>query len=98
MTSASSTVGLAEDQAYLTHHFACSLCCAAGISGGKQNRCPTGQQLWEAYNQAARAAMKRQEKANGNIQHSRNGVERSHVDSRSTHYHSGARNRSNGLP
>ena len=53
MKTSASTVGLAEDRAYLNHHFSCPLCCAAGISGGKQARCTDGQALWDAYNQAA---------------------------------------------
>ena len=53
MTSAS-TVGLPEDKAYIAHHFNCPTCCAAGLSGGKQQRCPDGLLLWDAYNQAAR--------------------------------------------
>ena len=54
MTTATSasTVGLPEDKAYITRHFNCATCCAAGLSGGKQERCSDGQQLWEAYLQA----------------------------------------------
>ena len=54
MTSAS-TVGLPEDKAYIAHHFNCPTCCAAGLSGGKQARCPAGQRLWDLYLQAFQA-------------------------------------------
>lgn len=52
MATSASTVDLPEDKAYITHHFNCATCCAAGLSGGKQERCSDGQQLWEAYLQA----------------------------------------------
>jgi len=52
MAASASTVGLPEDKAYIAHHFNCPTCCAAGLSGGKQARCPDGLQLWEAYLQA----------------------------------------------
>lgn len=52
MATSASTVGLPEDKAYITHHFNCATCCAAGLSGGKQERCTGGLQLWETYLQA----------------------------------------------
>ena len=55
MTTSASTVGLPEDKAYLSHHFACPQCCAAGLSGGKQARCADGLQLWNLYLRAAAA-------------------------------------------
>ena len=55
-----STVGLPEDKAYIAHHFNCPTCCAAGLSGGKQQRCPNGLQLWEVYNQAVRPKQDKQ--------------------------------------
>lgn len=42
MATSASTVGLPEDKAYITHHFNCATCCAAGLSGGKQERCSDG--------------------------------------------------------
>ena len=47
-----STVGIPEDQAYLTHHFACPTCCAAGRTPGHTPRCPRGLELWAAYEAA----------------------------------------------
>lgn len=54
MTTATSasTVGLPEDKAYITHHFSCPQCCAAGLSGGKQARCTEGLRLWNLYQRA----------------------------------------------
>lgn len=52
MAISASTVGLPEDKAYITHHFNCPTCCAAGLSGGKQARCSDGLLLWETYLQA----------------------------------------------
>ena len=49
MTASASTVGLPEDKAYLNHHFNCPYCISAGTTPGKQERCPEGQQLWQAY-------------------------------------------------
>lgn len=54
MTTSASTVGLPEDKAYITHHFNCPTCIAAGATPGKQERCADGLQLWDAYNKAAR--------------------------------------------
>ena len=53
--TSASTVGLPEDKAYIAHHFNCPTCCAAGLSGGKQARCPDGQRLWDLYLQAFQA-------------------------------------------
>lgn len=39
----------AADKAYLTHHFACPQCCAAGVLPGRQERCHAGQTLWTQY-------------------------------------------------
>lgn len=63
MATSASTVGLPEDKAYIAHHFNCPTCCAAGLSGGKQARCPDGQQHWDAYNQAARLISHPKQKA-----------------------------------
>ena len=49
MATSASTVGLPEDKAYIAHHFNCPTCCAAGLSGGKQQRCPDGLRLWNLY-------------------------------------------------
>ena len=59
-TTSASTVGLPEDKAYIAHHFNCPTCCAAGLSGGKQERCTDGLLLWEAYNQAVRPKQDKQ--------------------------------------
>ncbi|WP_146033761.1 hypothetical protein [Alicycliphilus denitrificans] len=50
-----STVDLAEDRAYLSHHFNCPTCCAAGRTQGRIARCPDGQALWDAYEAAVLA-------------------------------------------
>ena len=42
----------AADKAYIAHHFHCPTCCAAGLSGGKQERCPEGLRLWGVYEKA----------------------------------------------
>ena len=63
MATSASTVGLPEDRAYLAHHFNCPTCCAAGRSGGKQDRCADGVQLWDAYNQAAHLFSRPKQKA-----------------------------------
>ena len=52
MKPSASTVDLAEDRAYMTHHFNCPQCCAAGLSGGKQQRCTEGLRLWNLYQRA----------------------------------------------
>lgn len=52
MATSASTVGLPEDKAYIAHHFNCPTCCAAGLSGGKQQRCPDGLRLWNLYMRA----------------------------------------------
>ncbi|WP_233506430.1 hypothetical protein [Comamonas sp. AG1104] len=62
MATSASTAGLPEDKAYITHHFNCPTCCAAGLSGGKQARCADGVQLWDAYNQAAIASQSQNNK------------------------------------
>ena len=49
MASSASTVALQEDQDYLLHHFNCPYCISAGATPGKQERCPEGLQLWQAY-------------------------------------------------
>lgn len=49
LATSASTVGLPEDEAYIAHHFNCSTCCAAGLSGGKQARCSDGLRLWNLY-------------------------------------------------
>ena len=49
MATSASTVGLPEDKAYLNHHFNCLYCISAGATPGKQERCPEGLQLWQAY-------------------------------------------------
>lgn len=41
----------AADQAYQSHHTSCSTCIAAGKNPDLP-RCPQGQELWDAYNQA----------------------------------------------
>jgi len=41
----------AVDEAYLRHHLSCLVCAAAGKNPDLQ-RCPQGQELWDAYNQA----------------------------------------------
>ena len=48
MTISASTVGLEEDKAYITHHFNCPTCIAAGATPGKQERCLEGAALWAA--------------------------------------------------
>lgn len=58
MTSAS-TVGLPEDKAYIAHHFNCPTCCAAGRSGGKQARCADGLRLWNLYQRAYQAHLRK---------------------------------------
>lgn len=50
-----STVDLPEDQVYLSHHFTCPTCCAAGRTSGLQLRCPQGLALWDAYEAAVLA-------------------------------------------
>lgn len=55
MAISASTVGLPEDKAYISHHFKCPTCIAAGATPGKQARCPDGQRLWELYLQAFQA-------------------------------------------
>lgn len=55
MTISASTVGLEEDKAYLTHHFHCPTCIAAGATPGKQERCADGLRLWNLYLRAAAA-------------------------------------------
>jgi len=42
----------AADQAYLAHHANCAECRAAGARPGQLQRCPTGLELWDNYNQA----------------------------------------------
>lgn len=37
------------DKAYQAHHAQCPQCIAAGLSPGRQLRCPLGQSLWENY-------------------------------------------------
>ena len=41
------------DHAYLNHHFGCRVCCSAGKGYGR--RCPTGLDLWTAYEAACEA-------------------------------------------
>lgn len=41
------------DGAYLTHHFTCPSCCAAGH--GRGDRCTTGAELWATYEAACEA-------------------------------------------
>ncbi len=41
------------DRAYLGHHFGCRVCCSAGKGYGR--RCPTGLNLWTAYEAACEA-------------------------------------------
>lgn len=53
-----STVDLAGDRDYLSHHFNCPTCCAAGRSHGQQPRCQDGLALWEAYKDALRARIR----------------------------------------
>lgn len=55
MKASASTVGLPEDKAYISHHFKCATCIAAGAAPGKQARCTDGQQLWDAYLKAFEA-------------------------------------------
>lgn len=59
MKSSASTVGLPEDLAYRLHHFNCSTCCAAGLSGGKQARCADGLRLWNLYQRAYQAQLRK---------------------------------------
>ena len=40
------------DKDYQAHHMACAQCIAAGANAGRSQRCPTGQALWDTYNQA----------------------------------------------
>lgn len=42
----------AADKAYQSHHATCRTCHAAGARPGSAQRCPTGAQLWAAYEQA----------------------------------------------
>lgn len=39
----------ALDAAYLSHHFNCAICIAAGRSPRYGHRCETGMMLWRAY-------------------------------------------------
>lgn len=55
MKSTYSTVDLPEDRVYLSHHFNCPICCAAGRTPGLQTRCPQGLALWDAYEAAVLA-------------------------------------------
>ena len=42
----------AADRAYQLHHTGCSQCRAAGANPSGLQRCPTGAELWAAYQQA----------------------------------------------
>ncbi|MEG0558142.1 MAG: hypothetical protein RR907_06635 [Comamonas sp.] len=59
MATSASTVGLEEDKAYIAHHFNCPTCCAAGLSGGKQARCADGLRLWNLYQRAYQAQLRK---------------------------------------
>lgn len=62
MATSASTVGLPEDKAYIAHHFNCPACCAAGLSGGKQQRCPDGLRLWNLYMRAFQVHLRKDPK------------------------------------